>query len=805
VVDGITESPDGSLTRCESVCASRNDIYVGRSNGKIDRFVVSSNTRPVIIPTVEYASEIDCGTRRPVSHVCCVGDTFACLSGDSVYVSDRLFSSQPIQLCKGVSAFAVHDDPSSTRPAIVVASTRKRLTIYEYSSKDQKYVTAGSEISLSTDTVTKLIWFNGWVIGCTSKTYFSVSPYGDGVVRDIFPIDQWASIGLIRNSNEVIVTGHDGLGIFLNMHASPYEAPSPAPRNTLAIDQTQEESSLISIGSYFLTIQPTEGDVSVFTLGNDLKQVQSFSLPHSVITPTYFDSQCGVPVIAGPVMYLLVPVPFGTQFKKLVDAKLFSDALELINYQFSDPIEKQKAIQDFHRHLGWSEFRDLNFPLAFLHFNLCGVDSALKEIGELLPLFEQNGAGLKKLLGVESPDLAYATFSQFLQSQRQLVIASGAQFPLERLELMIIDLMNRLAQSGEIEFFLRDDNLHVSAEQVREILANSPAMAAVLEREGKIEAALEILESGSEDGLLRFVNKHSKVIPADKLVSVTARLVSRIPQFSDELYQVITSIPTESALSILTPLMASSALAKECMRRLALTTPVALIEYAKYLSSAGAVIELEELVLSGTPKSLKCISELEQMIPQTPEWTLTRMFLFGLQDDHRSALLVNPQRGAEYIDAMEKRASINRSGMYTTLLGILFEAGEYQKGVDILEAHVSIFEAAPSKVLAVIPTDCPVTPKLITVLNRLNNAIRIAHRKAVVRENLSSYSFLKTYSKWAKSRQFPGTLVTCDSLCGVCNQSFPESITGVFVLPNGTPAHAKCVAENIPAVRQPVE
>ena len=372
VVDGIGEAGTGAADYCTCICVNGCMVFVGRSDGTIERYQVTSPNQPVSVPTVNLLSKVDTGSKRPIQSIQSVGNCLLALSGDVLFFVACSLDKSPSTFMKGVVAFAFREESSehTQYPSLVISTIKKRLLVYHYD--DGAYVPDDVEISTGVDLITRVVWLNSWIVGASSRSYLAVSPFSDDrSVRDILPVDNAPTIGIIRQSNELILTGHEGLGIFLNIHASPTDFPTPAPRSTVPLD-SHEPLTISALGNFMVALTPSDGSVNVFTLvnANDTKLVQSINLPGSCIAGLCTNNDY-IGVVSGPVMYLLIPVPFETQFKKLIDQKKFHEALEVINYQYpSDSEKKQNAISMFHNQVGWSQIRDGNFAIAFVHFSL---------------------------------------------------------------------------------------------------------------------------------------------------------------------------------------------------------------------------------------------------------------------------------------------------------------------------------------------------------------------------------------------------------------------------------------------------
>ena len=431
VVDGIGEAGTGASDYCTCICVNKNLVFAGRSDGTIEKYQVISPNQPVSVPTVNLLSKVDTGSKKAITSMQSVGNSLLALAGDSLYFVSCSFEKPPTLFMKGVVAYAFREDSLDQvdYPSIAISSSKKRLIVYHFDEK--VYIPDEVEISTGAELVVRIVWLNSWIVCASSRSYMAISPFSDDrTLRDVLPVDNAPTIGVIRQSNELILTGHEGLGIFLNVHASPSDFPTPAPRSTVPLD-SHEPLSISTLGNYMVAITPSDGSVNVFTLvnPNDTKLVQSINLPGSCIAGICIKND-NIGVVSGPVMYLLIPVPFETQFKKLIDQKKFQEALEVINYQYpSDSEKKQEAIANFHKEIAWCQFMDNNFSVAFVHFSLFfSKKTNVEELSKLVKYFTNDCRDLKEHLKgkPEMMDAAITTCLPFLQSQRNALITSSS-------------------------------------------------------------------------------------------------------------------------------------------------------------------------------------------------------------------------------------------------------------------------------------------------------------------------------------------------------------------------------------------
>ena len=61
---------------------------------------------------------------------------------------------------------------------------------------------------------------------------------------------------------------------------------------------------------------------------------------------------------------------------------------------------------------------------------------------------------------------------------------------------------------------------------------------------------------------------------------------------------------------------------------------------------------------------------------------------------------------------------------------------------------------------------------------------------------MNAYKFLSTHNEWSIFRQTKPTVVTDETVCGICAQSVTDKHNSIAVLPNGTLVHASCLDHN---------
>ena len=785
VVDGIGEAGTGSSDYCTCICVNNYMVFVGRFDGTIERYQVTSPNQPVSVPTVNLLSKVDTGSKRPINSIQSVGNCLLALSGDVLYFIHCSFEKSPSTFMKGVVAFAFREDSldQTEYPSIVISSIKKKLLVYHYDNG--AYVPDDAEISTGVDLVSRIVWLNSWIVGASSRSYLAVSPFSaDRLVRDILPVDNAPTIGMIRQSNELILTGHEGLGIFLNIHASPSDFPTPAPRSTVPLD-SHEPLVISALGNYMVALTPSDGSVNVFTLvnANDTKLVQAINLPGSC-TAGLCSNNDYIGVVSGPVMYLLIPVPFETQFKKLIEQKKFQEALEVINYQYpSESEKKQSAISMFHKEVGWSQIKDGNFAVAFVHFSL--FFSRNFDMDALEKLF--------KFIRDSSHAQDSAICTSFLQSQRN-VLTSSSSSPLaplmSQLDSVLIHLLSQSNQHDELIAFLRQPNLYVDASTVRATVGESDpfVLALIMEKEGDVEGAIELLlklDQSHSQHVIELLNRPT--IPDSRKAHYLNSLLSSAA-FVDKarLVGVIRSLlDEESKLSVFGSLEKFRPdLASEILVDLAPTDLVARNRIVAHFVETNNIQGIENLISEYG-------AQLQQFLPRG-KFPFCDMLILGKEGKHKEAFQIDPSRAEEYI---ERQPIDQRPDLYLVMISVLFDNKDFPRAISLIEKNLSNFKA-PSRLVQLIPPDYVVDRKILDLLRSKFHDLTLRKRSSIVEENLGSYAFLNTYSEWSKSRQTNPVVVGEDSVCAVCNQPVSDQfhrLSAVAVLPNSTIAHPACI------------
>ena len=801
VVDGIGEASSGIGNHCTSLCINKEFILLGRANGKIDCYRISSQKQPVTIPTVELTKSVEIGTRKAITDIVSVGAVIVAVSGDNMYYFPTSLDASPILLLKGVVAVTIQEQSNaeSQQPPIAFSTAKRRVGVFKYSGSS--YSQDANEISTGADVLTRLVWFNSWIVGASARSYVTLSPTGDRIVRDLFPVDTTPGICILKASNEVLLIGQDGLGIFMNVQS---DGLSPAPRNTVSIHHA--DVALSVLGTYLLSIEPHEGLVDVHSLAsNDPKLIQTINLPASAVASgTSFSTPSGLAVVAGAVLYLLITVPFESQFKKLIDAGKFEDALELINYQFLAGEARDKALKDFHRQVGWKLFNQLDFKVAFVHFNLClSLDEVVQVLSywgdsRLSDLIASNsGKTVSSDAALVGANEAVATFAL---AQRSVLDKTN---DAHRSVLGAIDsLLLRVLGEGELVQFLKSHEMTLGNDEVLKAVANrSPvARAIVLEQAGQIKESVEALIDGlpvTESEILGIFNRNvGQLHDAAFVNGVVAQLVQHNAS-TDALVSLITRL--SDPLTVLKSVTLSPEVSKCVLSVLSECNADALAALLDLSVKTGDAVAVEQLVVKHRLIDSPSLTKTEG----NADFDFARMLVLGNRKEYRDAFRRFPNHGEEFIRILTDTSDVPNKSLRVQLVvllaSVLFENNEQDKAVNLLVANEQFLTGPgvkPALVIEILPSDLLLTDSLIGFLKRFNRHFRNVSRNAVIGENMNAYKFLSTHNEWSIFRQTKPTVVTDETVCGICAQSVTDKHNSIAVLPNGTLVHASCLDHN---------
>ena len=759
VVDGITDAT--------SICVDQDKIFLGKSNGTVSYYLISTS-QALSIPTVELKATVDTSTRRPITSISALGGVVVVISNETAYCFFVSESPTPILLYKGVSAVALNQS-SSTKPFIALSVSggiKKRIYTFSYSSKSGgTYVQdTGFDISTGTDLVTSLVWAGNWMIGSSHKSYVAVN-VGERTTKEIFPVDACACICLLKASNEVLLVGHDGLGIFMNIQS---DGLVPAHRNTISINHP--DACISVVGSYVASVSASDGVVDVFSLTtNDTKLIQTINLPSSGLAATSSSAtSVGLPVVAGSVLYLLITIPFETQLKKLIDNAKIEEALEMVNYQYSPGPERDRALKNFHRLVAWKLYGMKEFSVAFVHFSLAGT---CEDVGRLLASYA----------GEEKQGMAC-----FLRGFKESSECKANFDLVKRIDLLLIELLSET--SDELVEFIKSGGCSLTLEDARNVVKSPLGLAVLLEQHRQPAEAVQVLLDSTRvpvDDLLDILSRNIDEIPHE-MISRSIQLLVAIPEApQDRLVGLITRSP--NPLPLVDGEHVDRSLKRRVLELLANTSQEALGRLVNDLISDDDSETLQTLVIKHQLKDISLLAVGDQ-------FDFCRMILLGNQGRHREAFVQFPKFGERYIETVSFK--IPKSQLVLLLCAVLFESNEGQRAVEVLLTHEAdvVKDLRSSQILEIIPSEISLTKPLLEFFKRLNQKSRNASRRVLVREHKESYRFLKTYNEWSDMRQTCPVVVNEETLCSICSSLlFEKHQMIVAVLPNGSAAHPTCL------------
>ncbi len=767
VVDGITD------TTC--ICVEEEKILVGKSNGTIAYYKIISG-QTLSIPTVEPVATIDTLTRRPITSISSLGSVVVAVSNESAFSFSLSGTATPNVLWKsGVVGIALHitSTPVSFPNIAVVVSGGLKRKILTFTSKSGtgSYSQDPQEISTGSDIVTSLVWVGNWLIGASSRSYLSVNMSTDRTVHDIFPVDACACICLLKATNEVLLVGHDGLGIFMNIQS---DGLSPAPRNTISISHPDVCMSVVG-GSYIASVSSLDGIVEVFSLtSNDTKMIQTINLPGGsgmiTATSTSGTTSAGLPVLAGSVLYLLITIPFETQLKKLIESKKLEEALEMVNYQYPPGPERDRALKSFHRQVAWKLFDAKEFSVAFVHFSL----AATRE-------------DVERLLGTSNCERQ--PMACFLRGFRGSSECRENSDLIKKIDYVLIELLSDSAD--DLLDFLRNGSCSLSVEEARTVLnSNSPiGLAVMLEQHGSHAEAIQVaLEAASKipvDDFVGLANRNVETISPRSISKIIEKLIE-LEAPNDRIVDLI--VRSRNPLVHLALTAVNRDVRRAALENLSETSGEALESLVSQLIEDGDSDSLENIVRIHRLKSVG-----ENVILKDSKFDFVRMMILGHQGKHREAFVQFPHLGERYIESITSETPMSR--LVFLSCAVLFESNDHKRSIDLLLKNEAVLlnELKGSEIVEVIPSDVILTVPLLNFLDRLNAKCQNASRKAVVAEHKASYNFLSTFNDWSEMRQTNPVVVSDETSCSICSCPLLGKQKTVAILPNGSSVHPGCL------------
>ena len=736
VVDGIES--------CNSLSVCGDYIYVSTKK-QIARYLISSST--LAIPTVEEVGKRFAWTNSScIAHMRGYDDSLFVQTVDGgVFFINQKFSECARIPSIGVFAVNIAGD--------VCVSTKSGLVLYSRDSRESSKFFEKNEIE-SFPLAEKLVWVGNWIVGASRECgYFCVSPTGDvSSYTTIMPNAGNPLIACIPSTNQILIRSTDGLGIFINIHSSEWEPPSPAMRSTITLSMHHTN---IILSNYLLSCSP-DGILNVCSLAVGEKPTQKITLPGHTIFSSSTDTQI-LPAVSQGVLYLLIPVPVEQQFEKLMkDPSKFDEAFDLIEKNRPDLLES------YHCKVGWYFIEQKKLGIGFQHFSLMGGDKLDWEM-----LFAKHA----QLVSECTPTTPTSStveefnnaFSIFLQTQKKNI---PKQFFRQTLLFQLGFLQNE-----QLVEFVRETSIPL--EIVPSLaLKNPQALALIYEKNGELLNAIDVLMNAlpaTDNLLIDCLFRHYKEIGAQFLQEILPKvfhcrgssLAFLIGQIPDPKSLITKSLP----IDVLHILVKSP-------------NPEIRINAFKSLQSCGEEIE----------KIIAEFADPAAILPLLPSG-MGKMICLGKLGRIREALLVDLTLAERFLE-ME-----NLQTHFLLLVAILFEAGKNEQALKLVYKHESSSIFSYAKLVEIIPADQELTSELVTLLKRLNGKLVSTDREMTVEENIASWQFLQTHAEWANSRQINPAIIDFDETnCQVCQQLIGHAAS-VGVMPNGNVMHISCFTQ----------
>lgn len=747
VIDGVGEA--GSTC----ICVNNNRVYLGHNDGSISCYKIST-TQSVTIPTVELELCLDTGSKKAISQLSSVGSVLVALCNEAVYLFTG-GSGPTVLVSKGALAVTVQEQSKLDNPKIAVSLIKRRILIFGKSFAQER------QISLSSD-VLKLVWFNQWIVGATVSSYISVDPE-TSTVRDVMPIDASSSMTILKSSNEILLTGQDGLGIFMNVSA---EGLSPAPRNTISI--SHPDASICVLGQYLVCLSAQDGAVDVFSLtassSNETKLIQTINLPSSGYVATMsFSVSVGIPVVAGSVLYLLITVPFESQLNKLVDTGKLEEALEFVNYQFPPGTERDLALKKFHQKVAWKLWNDSQFSVSFVHFSLSATEEDVRKLIAIQPCPAREPMGIF-LRGFKSSPMCSDPFKK-------------------EIDLLLIELL----ESDELIELVLDFSWCVALPEAREsLMSKCPiALALLLEKQGFFEEAIKLLVTNlpkSSRYLSEILGRHIEEVDD---IGLTGKAVAGLVQAAcpDVDFLIIRYKDPIQLLEILSSDKANAEVVRSVLWALSRTNTDALQRLLQQVVSEKKSEELEKIIIENNLKELN--------FDISTDFVFARMLLLANQGRVRDAFLLSPPDGERLIESLSLQTE--KGKLVLLLAAVLFERNMTESAVGLIVRNEKLLSSSvrASELIKVVPDDLVMSEEFIVFLKRFNRHIQNKCRNSIVQEHQQSFKFLSTYTEWSDLRQTKPCVVNEGSVCSICSVRLGSGM--IAMLPNGNTAHTDCL------------
>ena len=765
------------------IAARADQVFIGYGSGRIDSYKVSASG--LSAPSLSGTTILP--VKRPVTHLVCDSNATVALSGDNVYVFPAGDLEQGKILMKGgASAVAL-----SERDGLAIAQKRK-VSIYTWSEGSFQH---SDDLVSSNEALTILAWAGAFLFGAHRKAYF-VHSVSDHTLIELCSADGPPSICLLP-TEEVLISGAEGLGIFLTCRAG--QAPTPAARSTLSWSTTL--LGCLSCGPYVLGVA-NDGRVEVFTLA-DQKLVQEFSLPAVAAAMGNFGDSALAATNRG--VYVLTPVPFASQLASLISSLRLEEAFDLLNctYGMEDaPAERIMYLDRFHFDSGWALFADQRFSASFQHFAAvrnCDFARLLKFWAAYLSEAVVDAAvaacdsqaastfapdpspGIEAWLLQKDSDLSSANsaFASFLALRRAARIAEGAAVAeLRASDALLVKLMV-ITDDPRLSDFLTGPPVACQVEDVKDFLIEKHS----LEILGRLYFNL-----GDKREALHAI---AQLLPGSVKLYVEMLGVSDQGIFEEAVSAVWAHVNPTTALDL------ADRLGSGAVAALEVNEPALFLLLARESRTDGAqgLLLAEKLLVKGEFDQLLDFLKTKENLVDSPESLLNRstpeadMQLYGRLGKHKEAIKACPSRGEAYCLAQDPTGARQLMLLY---FQTLVESGSIDEALTVAERHSKIL--SPSRMVEVLPADLLVTPQLASLLRGSIRRLVADNRAAAVEENLRAARFLRVYGDWASARK-RHAIISDDTACSVCHRRIGDRAFAFF--PNDILVHVQCADGNL--------